>query len=76
MKDPIQQIMDELREHYANAGCDVRDEERLRMDAVHVDMVRNQGISVETLAGMLTDFVFANRKLKQHEADRRQYPVI
>lgn len=78
MKEPspreekeIQKIMEELRQICEEAGPDVREEYRLRMDAQNVRMYRG-GIAPETLCMMLTDYAFALRAITNKTTAMRE----
>jgi hypothetical protein len=55
----LQAIIDECNEHNEDIGAGERDPERVRQDAKNIYMHRHNGITVETICMMLTDYRFA-----------------
>jgi hypothetical protein len=65
MKNAIPDIAMEMMLFHASIGAPPRDAQKLWRDATLVNMVRNEGISVECLAMMATDYQFECTRLRQ-----------
>lgn len=58
----LQAIIDECNAHNRDTGAGDRPPERVVQDARNIYLLRHCGITVETMAMMLTDYMFAARR--------------
>lgn len=68
MENKLDSIVAELTAHNTAICDDIRDPKRVRMDAEYVNMVRHEGITIETICMMLTDAMESSSRLRTEKA--------